>query len=199
MSRSTFHVEGCRMNRMSRMNRATPHARSRISSAIAAIAVVTCHAISAPRLSAQPGPEMPYGRLSLPSLSDGSHDFDFLEGTWQFRQGRLVEPLSGPNAAMRQSFGRLVARRPGVGAATVEWETTLADSTRVTGFARMSYDPKTKEWTIREADSPAATPGPPVVGHFENGVGSFYGLREYEGHTVLVRLLKSTVLDSRLA
>ena len=47
--------------------------------------------------------------------------------------------------------------------------------------------PKTKEWTIREADSPAAEPEPPVVGHFENGLASFYGIREYRGHTVLVR------------
>jgi hypothetical protein len=64
----------------------------------------------------------------------------------------------------------------------------LPDSTRVSGSARMSYDPKTKEWTIREADSLTAAPEPPVVGHFENGIGSFYGLREYKGHTVLVRL-----------
>lgn len=156
---------------------------------ITAIAVFACHAISAAGLFAQPGPEMPYGRLSLPSLSDGSHDFDFLEGAWQFRQGRLVQPLSGPNAAMRQSFGRLVARRPEAGAVTIEWEAKLTDTTSVSGFARMSYDPKTKEWTIREADSPTAPPEPPVVGHFENGTGSFYGLREYGGHTVLVRLV----------
>jgi hypothetical protein len=156
---------------------------------ITAIAVITCHAFSAPDVLAQPGPEMPYGRLSLPTLSDGSHDFDFLEGAWQLRQGRLVEPLSGPNAAMHQSFGRLVARRPEVGGVTIEWEARLSDTTRISGFARMSYDPKTKEWTIREADSPTAAPEPPVVGHFENGNGLFYGLREYEGHTVLVRLV----------
>ena len=177
------------MSRMNRMNRASSHARLRILGAIIAIAVVTCHAISAPELFAQPGrPEMPYGRFSLPSLYDGSHDFDFLEGAWKLGQGQLVEPLSGPNAAMRESTGRLVARSTAVGAVTVEWEATLADSTRVSGFASMSYDPKTKEWTIREADSPTAAPKPPVVGHFENGIGSFYGLREYEGHTVLVRL-----------
>lgn len=170
---------------MSRTSRAPLRTRSRI---LTAIAVVTCHAISAPGLFAQPGPEMPYGRFSLPSLYDGSHDFDFLGGAWQFRQGQLVEPLSGPNAAMRQSFGRLVARTAGVGTTTVEWEATLPDTTRVSGFARMSYDPKTKEWTIREAGSPTGVPEPPVVGHFENGVGSFYGLREYRGRTVLVRL-----------
>ena len=142
-----------RMSHMNRTSRVTSHARSRM---LTAIACVTCHAISAPGLFGQPGPEMPYGRFSLPSLYDGSHDFDFLEGAWQFRQGQLVEPLSGPNAAMRQSFGRLVARMAGVGTTTVEWEATLSDTTRVSGFARMSYDPKTKEWAIREAGSPTA-------------------------------------------
>ena len=174
-----------RMGRMNRTNRAGSQTRWRV---LTAIAVVACHGISAPALFGQPGPEMPYGRFSLPSLYDGSHDFDFLEGAWQFRQGQLVEPLSGPNAAMRQSFGRLIARKPGVGTTTVEWEAALPDTTRVSGFARMSYDPKTKEWTIREADSPTGTPESPVVGHFENGLGAFYGLREYQGRTVLVRL-----------
>ena len=168
------------------MNCPTSHARSRT------LLVVTCimlEAILAAELPAQPGkPEQPTGSVTLTPLRDGSHDFDFLRGTWRLVHGENVRPLSGFVGQNRMATGRWLARVRGDGITSAEWDAMGPDSARVSGLALMSYDPKAKQWTIRESKNGGAAE-PPVVGHFEGGIGSFYGLREYAGRTMLVRIM----------
>ena len=154
------------------MNRATSPARSCV---LIAGGILACHAALAMRLPAQPL------HHPLSHSRDGSHDFDFLEGTWQ---------LSDPPADYftRGPYGRLIARISGPGTATIEWYTRDPDPSPDSGFMRMSYDAGSNRWMIREAASRTASPEPPLVGSFEHGIGSFIGPRERNGRTVLARL-----------
>ena len=127
------------------------------------------------RRPAQPPPR------PLPHSHDGSHDFDFLEGTWQISDAPADYFTRGP-------YGRLVARIPAPRTATLEWHTWAPDAVTDSGFVRMSYDPGSNEWMIHEAKSQTASPEPPLVGRFEHGIGSFIGPRERDGRKVLVRL-----------
>ena len=159
------------------MRRATSHTQLRLLLAGVAVA---CLALPALRVPAQPQRAVPPQR-PLPPSRDGSHDFDFLEGTWQISEAPGDYFTRGP-------FGRLVARIPAPRTATLEWYTREPDTVADSGFVRMSYDSSSNQWMIQEAKSQTASPEPPLVGRFEHGIGSFIGPRERDGRKVLVRL-----------
>ena len=154
------------------MNYATSPARSRL---LLACVILACHAAPAVRLSAQPL------QRPLPPARDGSHDFDFLEGTWQLSDAPADYHTLGP-------YGRLVVRILPPRTATVEWYTREPDPAPDSGFMRMSYDPASNQWMIHEAARQTASPEPPLVGSFEHGIGSFIGPRKRDGRLVLARL-----------
>ena len=125
------------------MHRATSHTQLRLLLAGAAVA---CLALPPRRLPAQPPRGLPSQR-PLPPPRDGSHDFDFLEGTWQISDAPADYFTRGP-------FGRLVARIPAPRTATLEWYTREPDTVADSGFVRMSYDSSSNQWMIHEAKKP---------------------------------------------
>jgi len=141
---------------------------------------VACLALPALRVPAQPQRAVPPQR-PLPPSRDGSHDFDFLEGTWQISDAPADYFTRGP-------FGRMVARIPAPRTATLEWYTREPDTVSDSGFVRMSYDSSSNQWMIQEAKSQTGSPEPPLAGRFEHGIGSFIGPRERDGRKVLMRL-----------
>jgi len=158
-------------------HRATSHTRLRL---LLAGAVVACLALPTRQARAQPARELNPQRPAPPSR-DGSHDFDFLEGTWQLSDAPADYHTLGP-------YGRLVVRILAPRTATVEWYTREPDPAPDSGFMRMSYDPASHQWMIHEAASQTASPEPPLVGSFEHGIGSFIGPRKRDGRLVLARL-----------
>ena len=158
-------------------HRATSHTRLRL---LVAGAVVACLALPTRQAPAQPARELNPQRSAPPSR-DGSHDFDFLEGAWQLSDAPADYHTLGP-------YGRLVVRIVAPRTATVEWYTREPDPAPDSGFMRMSYDPASNQWMIHEAVSQTASPGPPLVGSFEHGIGSFIGPRKRDGRLVLARL-----------
>lgn len=125
--------------------------------------------------------------LTRPPARDGSHDFDFLPGTWQLVPNN---PEGGPSL-----LGRALVRRSDDGALTMEWNATQNGSSgrgvredQFSGSMTMSYDSASAQWTIRESETGSTAVATSAIGHFENGMGSFYGRRTDVGRTVLVRL-----------
>ncbi|HEY8601475.1 MAG TPA: hypothetical protein VIL85_23815, partial [Thermomicrobiales bacterium] len=49
------------------------------------------------------------------------------------------------------------------------------------------FNPATGEWSIYWADNVRCTLFPPLVGHFNDGIGEFYGEDQQEGTPVRVR------------
>ena len=145
------------------------------------------------RLSGQPGP--PRIVPAPPPARDGAHDFDVIHGTWFVHHTQMPRPLSG--TAMEYAGVSFVSRtsvRPLAGGAAtlIESDATLADSSHRREASLLTYNPATRQWTIRRIDVETGTLSPGLTGAFvtERGgvlVGDFVGQQEFESRTVLVR------------
>ena len=120
------------------------------------------------------------------------NDFDWLIGTWQTTQRKLVKPLSG-NDEWETTGGTLTCHNLFGGAANVD-EVDLPGF----GFKGISLrllDPTTQQWSIYWVNSRNGQLAlPPVVGHFdEQGVGEFFSEEDYEGRPIRVRYRWSNI------
>lgn len=114
------------------------------------------------------------------------HDFDFNMGRWSTRIQAVLHPLSSPGA--RSSLG-------GTHAAYRVWDDWAnigqleADGPggHVEDLALRLYDRKTRQWRVYVANSTSGTLDAPMVGEFRDGVGTFIGMDEVDGKTVLTR------------
>jgi hypothetical protein len=121
----------------------------------------------------------------------GASDFDFEFGDWTVHH-RVKRATTGEwfefegTANARPILGGLgnvedcLFHRPG-------------GDTR--GVALRTYDPATAEWAIWWVDSrtPHGALDPPVKGHFEKGVGTFYSDGEMNGKPVRTRFIWSQI------
>src|SRR6185312_5226387 len=90
-------------------------------------------------------------------VRDGSHDFDFELGAWNFRVKRMTHPLSGTTKTCRVWSGR---------AQLEQMEVTGAGQS-IEGLTLRLYNPQTRQWSLYWGTSKAgALGGPPNVGEF---------------------------------
>ena len=123
------------------------------------------------------------------SPRDGGRDFDFQRGEWRVRhrvkrQDTWIE------------FGGTCRNRGLIdGSANVEEHTFLRSTGTTCGIALRAYDAKIGQWAIWWVDSrdPLAPLDPPVKGHFETGVGTFYSDYVADGKPMRVRYIWSHI------
>ncbi|MDQ6694421.1 MAG: hypothetical protein M3014_08380 [Chloroflexota bacterium] len=128
------------------------------------------------------------------SAHDGSHDFDFLVGSWQVQNRRLLKRLEGCDRW--ESFQATSVCRAILGGLGNEDE-FLTDHWH--GFIGMSlrfFDPMALKWSIYWVDNNAGIVQPPVVGAFSGGRGEFYGPDEFGGRPIVVRFIWSEIAAS---
>ena len=167
--------------------------RNRFPLGIAAFAGVLL--VSPSRASAQQSaPPASSGAAVLPASHDGSHDFDWIFGTWKATLRRLVKPLTGsttwvdfegrqlskPIWGGKANLDEFIVDRPG-------------DGVKIEGTALRLYDPASQQWRIYWASSKRGIVDPPVVGRFTNGRGEFFGMDEVDGRAILVRYVWSNI------
>jgi hypothetical protein len=125
-----------------------------------------------------------------PSNVSGLHDFDFLVGEWRVHHRVL-------NASKKwNEFDGMCTNRPLMeGWANVEEHRFDRPAGVTRGIAMRAYDSKTGQWAIWWIDSrvPHGPVDPPVKGHFENGVGTFYSEYVQDGKTMRVRFTWSQI------
>ena len=127
--------------------------------------------------------------LSPPSLAS-RNAFAFQTGEWAVRHRKLRRRLAGSDD-WALFGGTCRAWEVMGGAANVE-DNFLDDPAgpyRAVAFRRI--DPATGLWSIWWADERYPGLGVPVVGGFENGVGTFLADDEHEGRPVLLRFVWS--------
>jgi hypothetical protein len=126
---------------------------------------------------------------------DGSHDFDFLFGDWDFHLRRLLRPLSGSNEWAEYS-GTLQCRPLAGGKANVD-EVSLVnakDGTRIDGLTLRLYDPDTHEWALYWANARTGVLAPsPQRGKFVDGRGEFLDRDTFDGKPIVVRYVWSDI------
>lgn len=129
---------------------------------------------------ASPMPDMQSG-------SDGRHDFDFYHGRWTVQNERLKKRLVG--CREWENFRATQECRPilgGIGNID-DFVTDWGDGFQ--GMTLRLFDPQTRQWRIYWANNRNGVLEPPVVGRFENGVGTFHGHDLHQGQPVSVRFL----------
>jgi hypothetical protein len=121
------------------------------------------------------------------------HDFDFYMGSWRVHHRRLRERLAG-NDEWDEFDGTSVAWPLLDGAGNVDDNVLELPSGTYRAVSLRSFDPATSQWSIWWLDgrNPRSIE-PPVVGGFENGVGTFIGDDTFHGKPILVRFIWSDI------
>jgi len=126
-----------------------------------------------------------------PLGDDGRHDFDFYYGDWLIRNERLRERLVGSEDwetfEATQTCAPILGGLGNIDDFHTDW------SGGFIGMTLRLFDPKTKQWSIYWASNRGGVLEPPVVGAFEDGVGTFYGRDQHKGTPVLARFIWSDI------
>jgi hypothetical protein len=135
------------------------------------------------------------GLLAAPALADtttspardGTHDFDFVLGTFHTHIHRLLNPLSGSNKWVE--YNGTKTDQPLLGG-TGSLEVIEADGPEHLEFMTLRlYNAVAHQWSLNFSSSDSGRMGTPSIGEFVNGVGTFLDQENYNGRTILVRQL----------
>jgi len=139
--------------------------------------------------------------ISAPGLAhgadlrtEGARSFDFLIGSWRVQHRKLRRRLVGCDEWA--TFGGTSAAWSLIGGLGNVDDNLLGDPSGT--YRAMSfrlYDPATDLWSIRWVDARSMRLEPPVVGRFEEGVGTFLGDDELDGRPISVRFVWSGVTE----
>jgi hypothetical protein len=127
------------------------------------------------------------------AVADGRHDFDFLFGQWNVRNQRLRHPLSG--STEWYEFSSTVTEMPLLGglANLEQYDALEAGDRSIHAVAMRLYDVASHRWSIYWGTAGQGAFETPVIGRFEDGVGSFYNREQFEGRDVVVRFTWSQI------
>src|SRR4029077_1049296 len=107
------------------------------------------------------------------AMTDHAHDFDFLIGKWKVHHWRLKERLAHSQEWIEfEGTSQLWMTMDGHGTVDDNYIGLPSGPYRAVGIR--GYDPKTQTWAIFWLDG--RNPNkiePPVIGNFQNGVGTF--------------------------
>ena len=136
---------------------------------------------TASRSIAEDGPK-------LPALQPGGgHDFDFFLGSWRVHHRRLRKRLAGSDD-WEEFEGTTRCQTLLDGLVNVNESIGHRSSGTTRGLGIRAFDAKTNTWADWYLSGAAPTEiGPPGIGRFENGVGTFLSDEEFEGRPVKVR------------
>jgi hypothetical protein len=117
----------------------------------------------------------------------GANDFDFLMGSWRVRHTWLTRRLAGCGDWLHFE-GTMAAHKILGGAANVDDNVLAHPDGLYRASTLRAFDPRTGTWSIWWLDGrhPSAI-DVPVVGAFENGVGTFYADDTFQGRPIRVR------------
>jgi len=120
-------------------------------------------------------------------------EFDFLAGPWHVLHRRRPAPLE-PDSPWVEWTGRHRGAVFFDGAVSVD-ETELADPGQ-RGLTFRTFDPVAGEWSIYWVLSrEGRLQLPPVVGRFDDGVGTFFAVETMAGREIGVRFVWSEITD----
>ena len=109
------------------------------------------------------------------------HDFDFYMGSWRIHHRRLVERLAGSDE-WQEFEGTSTAWPILDGAGNIDDNVLELPAGDYRAISLRTFDPATNEWSIWWLDgrNPSRL-HPPVVGGFENGIGTFIAPDTFQG------------------
>jgi hypothetical protein len=130
------------------------------------------------------------------TVTDHTHDFDFLIGKWRVHHRRLRNRLAGSHDWMEfDGTSELWMTMDGRG--TIDDNYIGVPGEPYRAMSIRAYDPKTEKWAIwwLDARTPRAIE-PPVFGNFKDGVGTFEGDDTVNGKPIKVRFIWSKMTSN---
>jgi hypothetical protein len=118
--------------------------------------------------------------------SGPEHDYDFNIGRWKTQIRAVENPIAAPGVWTNLQGEHVVYRVWGDWANIGQLEVDGPGGPDEFMALRM-YDRKTRQWRVYFANSSSGTLDQPMVGQFNDGVGTFVFLDDMGGKTVLVR------------
>src|SRR5690349_12891929 len=111
---------------------------------------------------------------SSKSEETGINGFDFLVGSWRVSHRRLRERLANSDDWI-EFAGTCVMRKILGGAGNMDENFLSFPGNPYRAVAFRTYDPAKKHWSIWWIDGRSPSDlDPPLIGGFDNGVGTFY-------------------------
>jgi hypothetical protein len=121
-----------------------------------------------------------------PSTNSSARDFDFLVGHWHVYNRKLKSRLNNCNEWQEfEAYMEMMTILNGIGN-TDSIKTTI-NNKPFEGRTLRLFNPATRLWSIYWADSNNGTLDPPVIGSFENTIGTFYGRDVFEGKNIILQ------------
>jgi hypothetical protein len=121
--------------------------------------------------------------------ADHSRDFDFFVGSWKVRHRRLKERMAGSTEWVEFDGTSQMQLILG-GQGNIDDNHLNVPTGSYRAVTMRAFDPKSQTWSIWWLDSRTPnTLGVPVVGSFENGVGTFYSDETFNDKPIKVRFL----------
>jgi hypothetical protein len=129
--------------------------------------------------------------LSLQAAASAPADFDFVLGDWLVRHRRLKSRLSGCQEWL-EFDGEMSTQRILGGFGNIEDNLLRYPEGESRAVALRSFDPATRKWSIWWLDGRFPDRiDVPVVGAFENGIGTFHAEDTLDGKPILIRFIWS--------
>ncbi|MGA9790361.1 MAG: hypothetical protein WBQ43_06685 [Terriglobales bacterium] len=123
---------------------------------------------------------------------DGQHDFDFDIGTWKLHISRLQHPLTS-SATWSELDGTVVVRKVWDGRANLAEIKADGPTGHLEILSLRLYDPQSHQWSLNFATSSSGTLSVPMIGEFKNGRGEFIDQEPFNGRSILVRFVISSI------
>lgn len=124
--------------------------------------------------------------IITPSASSSQHDFDFMQGSWQVHNRKLISRLNNctewTEFPATQELCKIL-----LGMGNRDTFITTFEGKPFEGMTIRLFNPATRLWSIYWADSNRVTMDPPVAGSFHEGIGHFFTKDTYNGQEIIVR------------
>jgi hypothetical protein len=121
-----------------------------------------------------------------PSAISSSTDFDFFVGHWSIYNRKLKTRLNGCTEWIEfEASQEMRTILNGIG--NIDNFKTAIDGKPFEGMTLRLFNPATRLWNIYWADSHKGVLDPPVVGSYENNIGTFYGKDIFNEKEIIVK------------
>lgn len=135
--------------------------------------------------------------MTSETVRPGAGDFDFFIGNWRVAHRRLRERLAGCRE-WDEFGGTTVTQKILGGLGNIDDNFLDLPGGAYRAVTLRSFNPRTGQWSIWWLDG--RNPGTldtPMVGSFENGVGTFYADDRFGGKPIRVRFLWTLPANDR--
>lgn len=130
--------------------------------------------------------------LTTEQTNDGRADFDFFHGRWTVRH-RLLKARLAACSDWVEFSGTTVTQPILSGLGNIDDNWLDRPDAPYAAVTLRKFDPATRLWSIWWFDARYVGIEPPVLGRFENGVGTFFCEDVFEGRPIRVRFTWSAI------